>query len=194
MAFDAEVFMRIRVRGTPSWPGDSPETGYVGADRSDQLAKTTCRRGGPYVFDADAAALEKPVHCAQRAAKAVFAIEQSREFGKCDVLLRRNCGKDARRMSFDPVRTVVATLRQRARASRVAPHPDPPNRRGHADTKPSGCGTTRNPAINRCNHSNPQIFRQRLSHCRWPPPSSNGESHRVEPRESPTTRDAQKML
>src|SRR3954465_15932886 len=34
MALDAGSFMRARVRGTPSWPGHDPETGYVGADRS----------------------------------------------------------------------------------------------------------------------------------------------------------------
>src|SRR4051812_22779795 len=42
--------MRTRARGTPSWPGQGPETGYVGADRSDHLAQAACRRGGPYVF------------------------------------------------------------------------------------------------------------------------------------------------
>src|SRR3954464_14921928 len=50
MAFDAVIFIRTRVRGTPSWPGHNPETGYVGADRSDHLAQTPCGRGGPYVF------------------------------------------------------------------------------------------------------------------------------------------------
>src|SRR4051812_40173388 len=50
MAFDAVIFMRTRMRGTPSWPGHNPETGYVGADRSDHLAQTPCGRGGPYVL------------------------------------------------------------------------------------------------------------------------------------------------
>ncbi len=27
-----------------------PETGYVEADCSDQIAKTACKRGGPYVY------------------------------------------------------------------------------------------------------------------------------------------------
>src|SRR5204863_4652262 len=39
MALDAVSFMRARVRGTPSWPGHDPETGYVGADRSDHSQK-----------------------------------------------------------------------------------------------------------------------------------------------------------
>src|SRR3954462_11962369 len=39
MALDAVSFMRARVRGTPSWPGHAPETGYVGADRSDHSQK-----------------------------------------------------------------------------------------------------------------------------------------------------------
>lgn len=48
---DAGSFMRTRARGTPSWPRLDLETGYVGADRSDHLAKSACRQGGPYVFD-----------------------------------------------------------------------------------------------------------------------------------------------
>src|SRR3954467_2352356 len=39
MALDAVSLMRARVRGTPSWPGHDPETGYVGADRSDHSQK-----------------------------------------------------------------------------------------------------------------------------------------------------------
>src|SRR5215203_2280545 len=53
MALDAVSFMRTRVRGTPSWPGHNPETGYVGADQSGHLAQAACRRGGPYVFARD---------------------------------------------------------------------------------------------------------------------------------------------
>lgn len=49
MALDAGPFMRLGMRGSPSWPGFDPETGYVDADCSDQLAETACRRGGPYV-------------------------------------------------------------------------------------------------------------------------------------------------
>jgi hypothetical protein len=49
MALDAGPFMRLGTRGSPSWPGLDPETGYVDADCSDQVAKTACRRGGPYV-------------------------------------------------------------------------------------------------------------------------------------------------
>ena len=42
--------MRTRPRGSPSWPGACSEAGYVGADCSEADRKTTCRRGGPYVF------------------------------------------------------------------------------------------------------------------------------------------------
>jgi hypothetical protein len=50
MALDAGPFMRLGTRGSPSWPGLDPEAGYVDADCSDQVAKTACRRGGPYVL------------------------------------------------------------------------------------------------------------------------------------------------
>jgi hypothetical protein len=53
MALDAVSFMRTGARGSPSWSGHSPETGYVDADCSDGIAENTCRRGGPYVFDLD---------------------------------------------------------------------------------------------------------------------------------------------
>src|SRR4051812_4015268 len=49
MALDADPFMRTGTRGSPSWPGSDPETGYVDADCSDQGAEAACRRGGPYV-------------------------------------------------------------------------------------------------------------------------------------------------
>src|SRR5215469_11599675 len=49
MALDAGPFMRLGTRGSPSWPGFDPETGYVDADCSDQIAEIACRRGGPYV-------------------------------------------------------------------------------------------------------------------------------------------------
>src|SRR5215207_8411195 len=42
-------FIRTGTRGSPSWPGSNPETGYVDADCSDQSAEAACRRGGPYV-------------------------------------------------------------------------------------------------------------------------------------------------
>src|ERR1039457_1075161 len=45
--------MRTGTRESPSWPGLDPETGYVDADCSDQIAETSCRRGGPYVFKSD---------------------------------------------------------------------------------------------------------------------------------------------
>jgi hypothetical protein len=32
MALDAVKFMRTGTRGSPSWPGRCPETGYVGVD------------------------------------------------------------------------------------------------------------------------------------------------------------------
>src|SRR5260221_2252993 len=48
---DAVSFMRTGTRGSPSWPGLCPETGYVDADCSDQIAQAPCRRGGPYVFE-----------------------------------------------------------------------------------------------------------------------------------------------
>jgi hypothetical protein len=41
--------MRLGTRGSPSWPGFGPETGYLDADCSDHSAESTCRRGGPYV-------------------------------------------------------------------------------------------------------------------------------------------------
>src|SRR5215204_1395437 len=49
MALDAGPFIRTGTRGSPSWPGSNPETGYVDADCSDQSAEAACRRGGPYV-------------------------------------------------------------------------------------------------------------------------------------------------
>src|SRR5215208_8352471 len=49
MARDAGPFIRTGTRGSPSWPGSNPETGYVDADCSDQSAEAACRRGGPYV-------------------------------------------------------------------------------------------------------------------------------------------------
>src|SRR5829696_3373602 len=50
MALDAVSFMRARVRGTPSWPGHDPETGYVGADRSDHSHKLLADGAG-HTFD-----------------------------------------------------------------------------------------------------------------------------------------------
>lgn len=47
---DAASFMRTGTRGSPSWPGRCPQAGYVDADCLDQIAKTACGRGGPYVF------------------------------------------------------------------------------------------------------------------------------------------------
>jgi len=46
MAFDAEVFMRIGLRVSPSWPGARPKAGYVVADyvRADRQA--TCNGAG----------------------------------------------------------------------------------------------------------------------------------------------------
>jgi hypothetical protein len=49
MALDAGPFMTLGTRGSPSWPGFDPETGYVDADCYDQITKTACGRGGPYV-------------------------------------------------------------------------------------------------------------------------------------------------
>src|SRR5829696_7208859 len=49
MALDAGPFIRTGTRGSPSWPGSNPETGYVDADCSDQSADAACKRGGPYV-------------------------------------------------------------------------------------------------------------------------------------------------
>src|SRR4051812_47841722 len=49
MALDAGPFIRTGTRGSPSWPGSNPETGYVDADCSDRSAEAACRRGGPYV-------------------------------------------------------------------------------------------------------------------------------------------------
>src|SRR5579863_6846138 len=49
MALDAGPFIRRGTRGSPSWPGFDPETGYVDADCSDQVAEIACGRGGPYV-------------------------------------------------------------------------------------------------------------------------------------------------
>ena len=46
MALDADPLMRHETRGSPSWPGFDPETGYVDADCSDLIAETPCRRGG----------------------------------------------------------------------------------------------------------------------------------------------------
>src|SRR5215204_456366 len=46
MALDAVSLMRPGVRGTPSWPGHDPETGYVGADRSDHSQKLLADRAG----------------------------------------------------------------------------------------------------------------------------------------------------
>jgi hypothetical protein len=49
ISIDAGPFMRLGTRGSPSWPGFDPETGYVDADCSDQIAETARRRGGPNV-------------------------------------------------------------------------------------------------------------------------------------------------
>src|SRR5262252_8322791 len=38
--------MRTGTRESPSWPGRCPETGYVDADCSDLIAKTSCGRAG----------------------------------------------------------------------------------------------------------------------------------------------------
>src|SRR4051794_14509196 len=51
MALDAVSFMRARVRGTPSWPGHDPETGYVGADRLDHSQKLLADGAGHTFFD-----------------------------------------------------------------------------------------------------------------------------------------------
>src|SRR4051812_17852606 len=46
MALDAGPFMRLGTRGSPSWPGFAPETGYVDADWSDQIAKALADGAG----------------------------------------------------------------------------------------------------------------------------------------------------
>src|SRR3954447_11073392 len=51
MALDAVSLMRARVRGTPSWPGHDPETGYVGADRSDHSQKLLADGAGHTFLD-----------------------------------------------------------------------------------------------------------------------------------------------
>ena len=50
MALDAGPFIRTGTRGSPSWPGSNPETGYVDADCSDQSAEAAFRPAGPYVW------------------------------------------------------------------------------------------------------------------------------------------------
>src|SRR4051812_24064300 len=52
MARDAVKFMRTGTRGSPSWPGQCPQAGYVDADCSDRVVEIACRQGGPYVFKA----------------------------------------------------------------------------------------------------------------------------------------------
>src|SRR3954453_23107692 len=54
MALDAVSLMRARVRGTPSWPGHDPETGYVGADRSDHSQKLLADGAGHTFYEAAA--------------------------------------------------------------------------------------------------------------------------------------------
>src|SRR3954454_471993 len=46
MALDAGPFMRLGTRGSPSWPGFAPETGYVNADWSDQIAEALADGAG----------------------------------------------------------------------------------------------------------------------------------------------------
>src|SRR5215217_2996360 len=46
MALDAGPLMRLGTRGSPSWPGFAPETGYVDADWSDQIAKALADGAG----------------------------------------------------------------------------------------------------------------------------------------------------
>src|SRR4051812_2568687 len=57
MALDAVSLMRARVRGTPSWPGHDPETGYVGADRSDHSQKLLADGAGHTFLNTIAGAL-----------------------------------------------------------------------------------------------------------------------------------------
>src|SRR3954449_6756630 len=60
MALDAVSLMRARVRGTPSWPGHDPETGYVGADRSDHSQKLLADGAGHTFLDAVSCRPKKP--------------------------------------------------------------------------------------------------------------------------------------
>src|ERR1700750_794177 len=52
MALDAGPFMRLGTRGSPSWPGFVPETGYVDADCSVQTVGNCLQAGRAIRFAA----------------------------------------------------------------------------------------------------------------------------------------------
>ena len=52
---DAVSFMRTGTRGSPSWPGLCPETGYVDADCSDQIAQALADGAGHTFLNAASA-------------------------------------------------------------------------------------------------------------------------------------------
>src|SRR6266851_5226374 len=79
MSLDAAKLMRTRTRGSPSWPGPGPQTGYVDADCSDRIAEISCGRGGPYVFERHQGVLgvvPRPCRQLAQAEGAQFAAER----------------------------------------------------------------------------------------------------------------------
>jgi hypothetical protein len=53
MALDAGPFMRLGTRGSPSWPGFDPETGYVDAEKTAQIrSRKLLADGAGHTFSA----------------------------------------------------------------------------------------------------------------------------------------------
>src|SRR3954468_8348635 len=171
--------MRTRARGTPSWPGQGPETGYVGADRSDHLAQAACGRGGPYVFEAQPLGPQKP-HAgppiALDAARQKPRRQAARREGSRSAALAQPLGRLARQ-----ARLLVSADLARRKRTRLALPLDPLRHAGRADPQRYRNRARRLASLEPSHRPLAKILRIRSRHPCWPRlPSTDLESHPAE--------------
>ena len=145
MALDAVSFMRTGVCGTPSRTGHAPETGYVGADRSDHLAHAACRWGRPYVFVGEITCVEGAPQGAEPDSQIVLVPQAGAHLLQGDVDLSVDQSAQERLVWIE-LRAACPPLRTSGHRPGHRERGHPADRGPDADPKPRG----RLPAGGRC--------------------------------------------
>tara|TARA_R110000787_G_scaffold198324_2_gene309458 strand:+ start:4017 stop:4331 length:315 start_codon:yes stop_codon:yes gene_type:complete len=103
-------------------------------------------------------ALEEAPHRALRHREAVGLLQVTGDLRKRQVRPLIDQGQDLWPMGLDPMRALVSALRPRPHRARLAPLPNPSDRRGGRNTEALSRPTARHAALYCRNHPMPQVF------------------------------------
>jgi hypothetical protein len=122
-------------------------------------------------------AIEEPPNRAWRKSLAVPPLQMAGNLRQRNVVRLGNQPKNLRGMRFDALGALVATLRPRRVAARIAPPANPLHGCGRRNPEPIRRSTPAHATRNGFDQSLTKIARQRFGHVGWPPLPAHSMNH-----------------